>query len=132
MTEHSDSNKTFTARASYNMWSGPADAQSVEISLSVATIERAREIAGMFPKAAKATAYPVASANGNYAGVRVGSANLVPNGTKGAANETGVARYRKARKAIEALGFDVEWVTPFKNSYATEAEFEAALAGEEV
>lgn len=56
--------------------------------------------------------------------------NLAPNGSNKGANETGVRRYRTLRKHLAKQGIAVQFDgTAFANSYATEADFEAALAG---
>lgn len=55
-------------------------------------------------------------------------ADLRSNGVNGGVNETGLRRYRSLRRTIEKLGLAVEWTATSNNSYATEADFESAVA----
>lgn len=105
--------------------------QHIYLSATVATEEEARAIAARFPKSAGIKATTLTSHNGGATLVqgylRMG-VRLVSDGVNGGVNETGLRRYRSFRRAAEKLGLDVEYTTPYSNSYATEAAFEAAIS----
>lgn len=98
--------------------------QRVEIgSDKLATMEDAQREKARFPKSVKARAYPVSGApEGMYYRVSM-QVQLIANGVNGGRNETGVKRYRTARRVI---GDAAVWTMPYSNS-VTEAEFEAEV-----
>lgn len=55
-------------------------------------------------------------------------AMLQSNGVNGGSNEAGIKRYRKVIASCAKLGVDVEWTTPWGNSFATQEAFEAVIA----
>jgi hypothetical protein len=104
--------------------------QGVTFSLRVESVERAREIAAQFPKSYKVRGTSVTSyADGHprVSGYVGWSRRLNPNDVNGGANETGIAAYHRMIAKLDQLGYDVEWATPYSNSYRTREAFEASI-----
>lgn len=115
------STPTFRLTVAYNDH-GPLYAK---LSANVADLDAARELAATFAKSVKAQALSVSSVEGDYATVEV-MAKLASSKAVGEVNEAGIKRVQSALRTIERNGWEVEYASPFKNSYATLDEARAA------
>lgn len=126
----------FTLTATFERETGSAP-QQVQAVAIVPTLAAAQAIAALFPKSHKVRATTLTrpigddlSANGTevvgYVSFEVG---LNPTGNNGGRNETGIKRYRAFRKAVDRLGFPVEFDGRERcvNAYRTEAALDAAI-----
>jgi hypothetical protein len=101
----------------------------ITASARTATVEDAQALAAQFPKSAKVSAVSLGG-DPAHLGIIQFHVNLAPNGNNGGINETGLRRYRTLMRAAAKAGITVEWTAAQAvNSFATQAEFEAAVAG---
>jgi hypothetical protein len=123
--------KVCEINASYaTIGSHPGCPYSVVFSIETETREQADAIAAQFTKSAKMIAAEVTDPFGprrHYAVVH-SYADLAANSVNRGVNETGVKRYHSVCRQLAKLGYTIEWTTPYINSYATQADFEAAIA----
>lgn len=104
-----------------------ATTASFSITFEFPTVTDAREFAASLPKSLRAIGYPAGQLDNSVRGGACIQADLRPNGTTGAVNETGIKRYRAAMKALAARGIEVEYRALYTNSFPTRDDFEAAL-----
>lgn len=118
---------TFEMSASYDRDGRP---QSVSLYRRFATQADAQEFVTTLPKGVRAKPTTLHTHDGAGNTVLLGLVavhfQFVSNGTTGAVNEAAQKRYRQMVKAFSKLGVEVEYTTPYSNSYPTQAEFEAA------
>lgn len=104
----------------------------LEARASFATPGEASVFKASFPVACRVRSYGVScydyenDRRADYAGASF-HAKLVKDESNGGFNESGVKRYRRFRKQLDAMGYRVEWKVDARNAYESEDEFEAAL-----
>lgn len=117
-----------TAEHKSQVWGGDQTMpQAVQFTAKVDTVEQAREIAAQFPKSYKVRGSSLASyATGETVetGIVTWNRRLNPNDSNGGTNEAGIAAYHRMVAKLDQLGYDVEWATPYANSYPTRESFE--------
>lgn len=125
----------FQVSATYRCeWNGtetvgyPDQPQALDICLRLDTPAEAEEVAATFPKSARLYAGTLNAIDNPTAGIVVGQAKLAADAANGGTNETAVKRYRAFLRQATARGWVIEWVATAGNAYATQAEFEQAIA----
>lgn len=115
---------------------GPGRVQGVALHARYETPEQAEAAAALFPKSCRIRTSRLSTYVGtwgqpDYRDLVLHTIDvtikLSSDGSNGGKNETGIKRYRSIVKACEKAGLAIEWVAGYGNSYATQADFEAAL-----
>lgn len=126
---------TIEMMANYVSNEGPTAVQNIRLDARFETREQAEAAAALFPKACRIKVYAL----GTYTGLGTPDyrtftlytihtdIRLNADRVNGGKNETGIKRYRSIMRAAERAGLAVEWLSFSGNSYATQADFEAAL-----
>jgi hypothetical protein len=109
--------------------------QGWKLVLVLETVEQAREFVAAAPKSLKLRATtltgPINDAYENGSrewGYVTTDAALLKDGVNGGVNETGIKRYWSLKKWAAKAGVELVWTRQWANSYATQADFEAALS----
>ena len=114
--------------ASYSLGWNEGLPQSFDLSVHFDTDADRDAFIALFPKSAKITPTVCHYGEGVVKPIAVHRTGFTANGNNGGVNETGTKRVRNLLKTLDKSGVEVEWTTPFRNSYATRADFEAAIA----
>lgn len=98
-----------------------------EFTAEFPTFEDAAAFAALFPKSHKMQATTLGKSDGTRVGYIRHYAWLAADDVNGGTNETAIKRYRALSRKIEALGATIVYAPQFVNSYASRADFEAAV-----
>jgi hypothetical protein len=112
----------------------PDQPSRVQLSIVVPTVDDAKQLASLFPKSLRVrstrfTTDQWTPGQHNAYGYVELDVRLIGDDANGGVNETGVKRYRTFTRKLAELGYTLAWDgTYWRNSYQSQAEFEAAIA----